>query len=230
LPPTAFLAFLQNHDQVGNRARGERIHECTHRSALRAATEVLLLNPMPPLLFMGQEWLASSRFPFFCDYRGELAEAVREGRLREFAAFDGFGGPQAHAAIPDPVAFDTFLSAKLDWQERLEGEHGDWWRLFQQLLALRRRHLVPLLALPPEKPADYGVFAERAVQVRWYLGAGARYTLSLNLGDQPVTGVPPGDGTLLYATPALPERRDAVLPPWSTRVYLQTGAARTDTR
>src|SRR5690606_14138336 len=90
LPPTAFIAFLQNHDQIGNRAIGERIDALASAEAVDAATAILLLAPAPPLLFMGEEWGAKEPFYFFCDFEPELGRLVREGRRNEFARFPQF--------------------------------------------------------------------------------------------------------------------------------------------
>jgi 1,4-alpha-glucan branching enzyme len=214
------VAFLQNHDQIGNRALGERIQELVDDRALRAATELLLLNPMPPLLFMGQEWCASSPFPFFCDFDEELAEAVRRGRLEEFARFEAFSDPAARARIPDPVSATTFETARLCWDERLVGEHGEWWRLCHDLLALRRLHLVPLLAQPPTAPAEHQLSDERALQVRWHLAGGARYTLQANLGQEP-RAMPQPAGQRIYATPGVGSQTGEPLPGWSTVFVLE---------
>src|SRR5690606_29849564 len=108
LSPTSFVLFLQNHDQIGNRAFGERLVELARPDALRAATALLLLSPMIPLLFMGEEWGAREPFLFFTDHHGELADAVREGRRNEFAEFAEFADEETRARIPDPNAIETF--------------------------------------------------------------------------------------------------------------------------
>src|SRR5262249_33421821 len=140
LPPTAFVNFLQNHDQIGNRALGERIDALVDPRALEAALAVTLLAPMPPLMFMGEEWGATAPFPFFCDFSGALAEAVRNGRRAEFK--------EAYAllcgGIPDPLDERTFVSAKLDSSDREAGRRR--LGLVRALLAVRRRKVMPLLA------------------------------------------------------------------------------------
>ena len=147
LPPTAFVSFLQNHDHVGNRALGERIDRTAGDPAkLRAAAAVLLLAPQIPLLFMGEEWAATAPFPFFCDFTGDLAEAVRKGRREEFAHFPEFSDPRVLEGMPDPVSRPTFLSAKLDWSEPLRPGHREVLAHVRELLAVRRKEIVPLAA------------------------------------------------------------------------------------
>ena len=100
LPPVAFINFLQNHDQIGNRALGDRLAASVEPRALEAALAITLLAPTVPMLFMGEEWGSTKPFPFFCDFRGDLAEAVRSGRRKEFAdAYARYGDE-----IPDPIA------------------------------------------------------------------------------------------------------------------------------
>jgi maltooligosyltrehalose trehalohydrolase len=227
LPPHAFVSFLQNHDQVGNRAFGDRIHEVTSPEALTAATAILLLSPMPPLLFMGQEWCASSPFPFFCDFTGDLAEAVKAGRLREFERFDAFRDPQVRQRIPDPTAEQTFRAARLLWHERLEPDHEPWWRLHRNLLTIRRRDLTPLLAGADTGRGQARLAGDRGLAVTWVLAGGARYHLLANLGDRPLDLPGPPPGLLIYATPGVTAGagidRAVPLPPWSAVFTLRRG-------
>src|SRR5205807_9029199 len=115
LPAGAFVSFLQNHDQVGNRAFGERIATIADPPAVRAAAAILLLAPFPPLLFMGEEFGAETPFLFFCDFERALAKAVTAGRRNEFARFARFNNPSAREEIPDPNATATFAASRLDW-------------------------------------------------------------------------------------------------------------------
>src|SRR5204863_2011347 len=142
LSPLAFVNFLQNHDQIGNRPPGDRLVAQADPSAVAAALAVTLLAPMPPLLFMGEEWGSARPFPFFCDFQGELAMAVRCGRRREF--------PQAYAkfgdAIPDPLAEETFLAAVLDWEARDRPPGRERLKLLPELPAIRAREIRPRLA------------------------------------------------------------------------------------
>ena len=172
LPPTAFVLFLQNHDQIGNRPFGDRLTTLADPDALKAAIGLQLLAPSIPLLFMGEERLARTPFQFFTDYHGDLADAVREGRKREFAAFARFGGRD----IPDPNALGTFERCRLD------GKGDD--SFYRS--ALKRRHelLVPRLA--GTRNLDATVLGPSAVLARWRLGDGAVLAIAANLGESAV--------------------------------------------
>ena len=141
LPPQAFVDFLQNHDQIGNRALGERLTELAPHSRLMAMQAMLLLSPHVPLMFQGDEWGETGPFLFFADFEGELGEAVSKGRREEFAHFVGFAG-----AVPDPIDPASFERSKLHWSRREQGEHREALERFRALVALRRERIVPLLA------------------------------------------------------------------------------------
>ncbi len=138
LAPARFVICLQNHDQVGNRALGERLHHQVDLAAYRAATALLLMAPETPLLFMGQEWAASTPFRYFTDHHDELGRLVTEGRRGEFRHFAAFADPAGRERIPDPQARDTFESSRLQWDERRVEPHASILRLYQALLGLRR--------------------------------------------------------------------------------------------
>ncbi len=146
LPPAAFVGFLQNHDMIGNRARGDRLDRFADARLIPAAYVCLLLAPQVPMLFMGEEFAASTPFMFFCDFGAELAASVAAGRRREFERFAAFEGPAAVAGIPDPNDEATFERSKLRWQERLAPPHKERLQLVRELLTLRRRYLAPLLS------------------------------------------------------------------------------------
>ncbi len=182
LPPSAFVDFLQNHDQVGNRAMGERLISLSEEKILKALTAVFLLAPSPPMLFMGEEWGCAQPFLFFCDFEGELGDAVRNGRRAEFSRFAAFRDPAARARIPDPTAESTFRQSTLRWQdaESLEGKR--WRAHYAHLLELRRRQVWPLRPAP----GRYRMLGERAFRAEWPLQAGGTLQLFANLGDAPV--------------------------------------------
>jgi len=143
VPLERFVVCLQNHDQVGNRAFGDRLHDGIDAAALRAATALLLLSPETPLLFMGQEWAASSPFLYFTDHEPGLGKLVTEGRRREFSRFRAFADPATRERIPDPQAASTFAASRLRWEELEREPHASVLRLHRALLALRRRELLP---------------------------------------------------------------------------------------
>ncbi len=207
LPPSAFVAFLQNHDQIGNRALGERLHQLCSPQALNAATALLLLSPMIPLMFMGDEVSAAEPFLFFTDHHGELAEAVREGRRNEFADFAAFHDPEQRERIPDPNALETFVRSAPSF---VENEHT---QLYRQLLSLRHQHIVP--HLPGTVALGAQVMAEGAVTARWRLGNGSLLQIDLNLGEQPLDH--PAPRPIIFQTPA---QQGTQLPPLSARVCL----------
>lgn len=140
VPPTAFVHCIQNHDQVGNRALGDRLTRDVDLPRYRTASALLLLSPYTPLLWMGQEWAATTPFLYFTDHPEELGRAVTEGRRKEFGKFSAFRDPALQASIPDPQAEETFRCSKLDWSERERMPHAGVVALYRELLALRRTH------------------------------------------------------------------------------------------
>ncbi|HAV87843.1 malto-oligosyltrehalose trehalohydrolase [Stutzerimonas balearica] len=218
LCPTAFVLFLQNHDQTGNRAFGERLVSLAEADALRAATAVLLLSPMIPLLFMGEEWGARQPFLFFTSHHGELADAVREGRRGEFAEFAEFADEATRARIPDPNDVATFEASRPDFGARQEPGHREWLALYAQLLQIRHREIVP--RLPGSAFAGAQVLGDGAVLARWQLGDGSQLRIAVNLGRDAVTLEPAGEAAqLLFASTG--EAAGERLPPHSTLVHLE---------
>ena len=138
LPPTAFINYIQNHDQIANYAHGERLTRHTSLQQLRAVTALMLLAPQTPMLFMGQEWAATSRFMYFADHAGELPGLIWEGRKREVSQFPSVGSPEMLAALPEPCHPNTFEACKLNWAEIEREEHQQFIRLHRDLLRLRK--------------------------------------------------------------------------------------------
>jgi maltooligosyltrehalose trehalohydrolase len=201
LPPAAFLNFLQNHDQVGNRAFGERLGALAPPDAITAALAVLLMAPQPPLLFMGEEWDAPEPFPFFCDFGTEIAAAVRSGRRREFAGFPLLADVEAQARIPDPTVASTFASAVLDWDRRTLPGHRERLALYRHLLRLRRHEIVPRLVGMRGGAAVLEALGDRHCRIRWRLGDDSRLFLFANLAAEPATvDAGPPSGRILYAS------------------------------
>ncbi|MBU1332588.1 MAG: malto-oligosyltrehalose trehalohydrolase [Gammaproteobacteria bacterium] len=198
LPPTAFVLFLQNHDQTGNRAFGERLVSLADPEALRAAVALHLLCPMVPLLFMGEEWGCEQPFLFFTDHHDALGDAVREGRRSEFADFAAFADAERRNTIPDPNALSTFHASVPQRPSDMAQSHG-WPALYQQLLALRQRWITP--RLPGAQLAQVTVLADGALTSAWLLGDGSELRIDLNLGDADAAAAPPAEGAdLLFAT------------------------------
>lgn len=223
LPATAFVSFIQNHDQVGNRAFGERISALAEPQVLRALVAVLLLAPSPPLLFMGEEWRADEPFLFFCDFHDALADSVRNGRRREFARFPEFQDERARQRIPDPNDVETFDRSRLDWSISGSGVHAEWHRFYRDLLRMRREEIAPRLAKLRGGAASAQRFSESGLHVMWSLGDGSTLAMTANLSAKSSLGPPPpsaarllyavGDGTVLPLA-------GGKLPPWSVAWFI----------
>jgi maltooligosyltrehalose trehalohydrolase len=134
VPGSAFLAYVQNHDQIGNRATGDRISASVSPGLIACGAAIVLLGPYTPMLFMGEEWAASTPWQFFASFPdAELADAVRNGRRKEFGRH-GWG----ESEVPDPMDVATFKRSKLDWSEPDRPDHADILELHKSLIALRR--------------------------------------------------------------------------------------------
>jgi maltooligosyltrehalose trehalohydrolase len=179
LAPTAFVNFLQNHDQIGNRAFGDRLESQVEPEAIEAALAITLLAPTIPMLFMGEEWGSKVPFPFFCDFKGGLAEAVRKGRRDEYAwAYEKFGDH-----VPDPLGEATFRSAILDWETKADSGR-ERLALVRELLAIRRQHIMPRLA--GARFGEARVADDGTLNANWQLGTDARLSLTANLSDRTI--------------------------------------------
>ncbi|MEO8500795.1 MAG: malto-oligosyltrehalose trehalohydrolase [Vicinamibacteria bacterium] len=209
LPQSAFVSFLQTHDQVGNRAFGDRLHAFGDPALLRAAQACLLLSPHTPMLFMGEEFAASSPFLFFCDFTGDLAKAVARGRREEFGRFAAFSDPGARARIPDPNALSTFLASKLKWQERDSLPHSRVLDEIRALLDLRRRILSPLFARGVASGTSRG--ADSILRVEWKIHdaadpAARALSLIANFGESTLIEAEGSGDVVLYPTGSGPAR------------------------
>ncbi len=225
LPATAFVSFLQNHDQIGNRAFGERIASLVDGAPLRAVLSILLLAPSSPLLFMGEEFAAATPFRFFCDFSGELAQAVTHGRRREFARFARFADPAVRERIPDPNAATTFTGCRLDWSCLEREFHADWLAFYRRLLLRRQQRIVPRLAALPGGGGEFRVLGEGGLRVQWRLVDGATLVMLANLAPQELSLASGMDAAMEVVhchpddlTTALATRR---LPPWSVAWLVQ---------
>jgi maltooligosyltrehalose trehalohydrolase len=194
LPPTAFVICLQNHDQIGNRALGERLTVLAQPDALRAATLLLLLSPQIPMLFMGEEFGSKRPFLFFTDHHDELADAVRNGRRKEFAHFAAFSNAETREQIPDPNATETFQASIPNWPDSGDEFH-------RRLLTMRREKITPhlpgTLSLGAEPLGDTGIRAQ------WRLGNGSILTLAANFGADSINCTPCAGAELLSTAESL---------------------------
>jgi maltooligosyltrehalose trehalohydrolase len=213
LSPTCFVNFLQNHDQIGNRPLGDRLEGIANPKAtpkaIEAALAITLLAPMTPMLFMGEEWGSTAPFPFFCDFQGDLANTVRDGRRREYQwAYEKYGDD-----IPDPLDKSTALSAVLDWAECDQRPGAKRLALVRDLLAIRRREIMPRLA-----GASFGgaQAAENGpLTAHWRMDDGQLLSLAANLSDREITDPSQTRGTLIWGSALSPS-----MPAWSVRWHI----------
>jgi malto-oligosyltrehalose trehalohydrolase len=192
LPPYAHVLFVQNHDQIGNRAFGERLTVLTEPAVLEAAIALQILCPQIPLIFMGEETASKTPFLFFTDHHDDLAEAVREGRRQEFAGFAEFADPEKRERIPDPNAPTTFINS-IPAPDPIGADSR--FAFYQSLLKLRASHIAP--RLPGTAARSAQVIGPKAVQAAWVLGDGARLTIVTNLGLETLSLQPPA-GRLIF--------------------------------
>jgi maltooligosyltrehalose trehalohydrolase len=217
LTPTAFVAFLQNHDQVGNRAFGERLSQLIPPERLALAQAIFLLSPQIPLLFMGEEWAASTPFQFFVDFESEpdLAKAVRDGRRGEFKRFKAFSDPEMSQKIPDPTDRSTFEHSRIEWLEIDRSPHREVLSQTRHLLDLRRTEIVPLLK-SEYRGSHYTISPDKVLDVTWRFSQGTLRLLA-NFGDSTISAPSDMDGQVLWSSPDLDlSGKGLLLPPWST--------------
>jgi len=223
LPLDGFVSFIQNHDQVGNRAFGERITSLADANKIKAVLAVLLLAPSPPLLFMGEEFGANTPFLFFCDFEPALAVKAREGRRSEFARFAEFSSPEAQARIPDPNREETFFRSKLDWACLQSAPHRGWLSFYRQLLALRRKEIAPRIKDVEPGKSKFEVIGSNAVRARWLLASGRALALIANFSTERLDIPEAPEGALLYTTAdALGSRQGSLdIQPLTTAWFLK---------
>jgi maltooligosyltrehalose trehalohydrolase len=205
LPPATFVGFLQNHDQIGNRPLGDRLETLASPEQIEAALAVTLLAPMVPMLFMGEEWGSKLPFPFFCDFEGDLAQAVRNGRKREYKwAYDKYGDE-----VPDPLDPATFRSAILDWDTRDAPAGAKRLALVRKLLGIRRRDIAP--RLPGASFGTAHAHDDGLLTASWRMGDRTMLHLIANLSAREIANPSPRlDVATVWG--GVPGDR---LPPWS---------------
>lgn len=221
LPPSAFVLFLQNHDQTGNRALGERLTALADRDALRAAITLQLLAPQVPLVFMGEETGSATPFLYFTSHPPELGRLVKEGRRNEFSGDPAFADAGQAERIPDPNDPATFEAAR-----PVPAADEGWSALYRALLTLRRREIVPRMAGTRSTGAN--VLGDGALRAGWILGDGSLLTLWVNLGDAPVTCEVPSRICVLHesADGAASALAAGTLPARTTVACLRESASR----
>ncbi len=232
LPPTAFINFLQNHDQVGNRALGERLDVLSRPQPIEALTAILLLSPHIPLLFMGEEWGETRPFYYFTDFHGELGRKVREGRRNEFRRWRSFRDEKSRQLIPDPNAESTFRASKLDWRKACEPASAQRLDRVGRLLDIRRREIAPRLMGVRGNAGNIFLTADRGFAVQWRLGDGSALTICANLKDDAwnvpdiLTQQAEEAGRLIYESVPGCEigLRSRTLDPWAVVVKLRDGS------
>lgn len=220
LPPQAFVAFLQNHDQIGNRALGERLCHIVPEERLDLARAALMLSPQIPLLFMGEEWSASAPFQFFVDFPDKkLCKAVRDGRRKEFSKFASFAGHEDR--VPDPTEVETFIRSKLDWSERNRAPHAAVLADIRDLLMLRRAEVVPLLR-SEFRGGTFELPHKEALAVSWRFATG-KLRLVMNFGSEVVEVVlSKGERLVWSSETAVRDNTHLHLPRWTGAVVAGT--------
>ena len=214
LPSRAFVAYIENHDQVANSAFGRRLHRLSSPGRYRALTALTLLGPATPLLFQGQEFASSAPFLFFADHREELREPIRSGRREFLSQFASMSDPAVGPALPSPVDEATFLECKLDLNQRTT--HAWAYALHRDLLRLRRDHKT---ISNPER-IDGAVLRTNVMALR-YFGRAEHYLLIVNLGrdldlspaPEPLLAPPGPDGwSLLWSSESIAYGGDGTAP------------------
>lgn len=181
LPPSSFVNYLQNHDQIANYGQGQRVHQLASLAQYKAMTACLLLMPQTPLLFQGQEFAASSPFNYFVDHNPELNALIRQGRLKELSQFPGNAQPDMQSAMRDPASEETFGRCKLDWSQRGSGFHAQMYLMHQVLLEIRRTQRV-FQSSQPRALVDGAVLGDDAFVLRFFDAEHDDRLLVVNLG------------------------------------------------
>jgi malto-oligosyltrehalose trehalohydrolase len=215
VPPTAFVSFIQTHDLVGNRIFGDRIFADASENPIRAIASIYLLAPQIPMLLMGEEWGASTPFPFFCDYHGELAEAVRKGRCDQLAKLDPAPSEEEMKRAPDPQAESTLRSAQLNWSELDEPPHAEWFHWYRRVIRVRSEVVVPLLPGLSQSCASSEVIGPGAFAISWTLRDRGKLNLAANLCKLSTSGFPSTCGRVIWQEG--PQESENQLGPWSVR-------------
>ncbi|UXN75979.1 malto-oligosyltrehalose trehalohydrolase (plasmid) [Devosia sp. A8/3-2] len=214
LPATSFVVYMQDHDQVGNRVKGDRIAKLANEDAVKALTAVYLLSPQIPMLFMGEEWSSRKPFPFFSDVPAEMRDVVRKGRREELKStpeHEDPTKPNVEEAV-DPTSVKTFRSAKLDWENLKHEPHTHWLEHYRSLIDVRTMEIIPRLFGQEGFASHHEVLGPKAVLVSWNMGDGSVLRLYANSDNDAQTGLPALIGRTIYLQGFAEERR---LGPWT---------------
>ena len=220
-PPTSFVSYIQTHDLIGNRILGDRLAPNALPALRRALAALYLLMPQMPMIFMGEEWSTATPFPFFADYRGKPAgEHMNEERREGFRKIVPKPTEEEMDCAPDPQDESTFVSAKLNWNDLKQPEHSAWLAFYCELIALRRRAIVPLLAGLSEYQGSHRMIALGAWICTWILDEGAKLHVAVNLCACDREGFPEQPGDLLWLEGGEPQ--PGVLGPWTVRFRIDS--------
>jgi maltooligosyltrehalose trehalohydrolase len=184
LEPERFVFCISNHDQVGNRPLGDRLHAVISPAAYRAVSMLVCLSPYTPLIFMGQEWAANTPFPFFTDHPGEIGAKMRANRLREFQHYNATYDAATLERMPDPQAEATFRQAKLDWMERERPPQASVLALYRACLQLRAKHAI--FQSPPRDAWQVDRVGDGLIGLRWHETTGD-WLLLVTVADRTVS-------------------------------------------
>ncbi len=222
LPPTRFVAYLENHERPGNRPDGARLAALVPPRVRHAGLALVLLSPQIPMLFMGEEWGSKRPFYFFNDFDGPVAASVRTGRSRQLAPLGG-----GEMVPPDPGDPRTFEAARLDWHEARSAEGRVEMALVRGLLELRQRELMPLLDGAQGDAGAWRRVGTYGLVVTWRLARGRRLSLMAQLGDVPGEAFPATRDAPLWTSAADVASDLAVgrLPAWGVAAFLDTEEA-----
>ncbi|KRA98426.1 malto-oligosyltrehalose trehalohydrolase [Devosia sp. Root685] len=214
LPATSFVVYMQDHDQIGNRIKGDRITRIAHDDAVKALTAIYLLSPQIPMLFQGEEWASEQPFPFFSDVPAEVRETVRKGRQEELKGTPEHEDPEKLSVeeAVDPTSAKTFASAKLDWSNLKKRPHSTWLQHYRSLIDLRKMEIAPRLLGQEGFSGQYELLGVKSVLVSWKMGDGSTLRLYANLSDETQEGVAPIIGRRMFLQGFAENGR---LGPWS---------------
>jgi malto-oligosyltrehalose trehalohydrolase len=217
LPPTSFVHFLQNHDQVGNRALGERLNTMIDERLYRVLMEILLLSPQIPLVFMGEEHASRQQFHYFCDYQGDLAEVMEASRPQQAENFGGFPHGTSPDDIRNPNDFETFVASKINWNDAQTSDGAAWQAFVKQILSVRKQFVVPLLQNARGYAGEVICDDGNKIFVDWTFQDKSVLKLRANPSGSHIP-LREEKGALIYPFDNITSPH--ALPPWSTRLYL----------